>query len=308
MKKLFIPVVALSLAACNQSTNTQEEASNNTPPAMETQVSEEVQSMASSSLDDILASQDEEAKKRFSSRHPKETLEFFGIESGMTVVEALPGEGWYSKILLPLIGAEGKLIGVDYAMDMWPKFGFFDEKFIEERKTWGDTWTADASQWGIQNGAELSASVFGSFTEDQHGTADAVLFIRAFHNLSRFEDDGGFCSTAMDDAFNLLKPGGILGVVQHQAAEDKADDWSRGQNGYLKKSILIAQLSAAGFEFVDESDINTNAKDQPSESDVVWRLPPTYFTSKDNPELRQELEAVGESNRMTLKFRKPIKT
>jgi predicted methyltransferase len=84
-----------------------------------------------------------------------------------------------------------------------------------------------------------------------------------------------------------------------------SDEFADGSHGYLKKSFVIAAAENAGFEFVDESDINANPADQPGEDDIVWRLPPTFATSADNPELRAELAAIGESNRMTLRFRKP---
>ena len=83
------------------------------------------------------------------------------------------------------------------------------------------------------------------------------------------------------------------------------DDWANGRHGYLKSDFVIARMEEAGFEFLAASDINANEKDQPSEEDIVWRLPPSLATSKKDPELKAKLEAVGESNRMTLKFRKP---
>ena len=141
--------------------------------------------------------------------------------------------------------------------------------------------------------------------EEMKGTADAVLFIRALHNLARFEGEGGFLTAALRDAYDILKPGGTVGVVQHQAREGMSDEWAGGQNGYLKKSFVIEKMQDAGFEFVAGSDINMNGKDQPTDEDKVWRLPPSLATSRDNPELKAEMEAIGESNRMTLKFRKP---
>ena len=141
--------------------------------------------------------------------------------------------------------------------------------------------------------------------EKYHGTADVVFFPRVLHNLANFESKGGFLTTALADAFTALKPGGTFGVVQHHARDDMSDEFADGSHGYLKKSFVIAQAEAAGFEFVAESDINANPKDQPTEEDIVWRLPPTFATSEDNEELRAEYAAVGESNRMTLKFRKP---
>ena len=253
----------------------------------------------------ILASQPEAAQARYDARNPAATLEFFGIEPGMTVVEALPGGGWYSKILYPYLGADGKLIGVDYALDMFPLFGFFSDEALEKKKTWAADWVADVKTWGDDDAAEASAFVFGSMPEDLAGSADAVLMVRALHNLNRFEAEGQYRTKALSDAFNVLKPGGTLGVVQHQAREEMPDDWADGSNGYLKQSAVIAAAEAAGFAFVESSDINANPADQPTTEDIVWRLSPTLATSRDNETLRAELSEIGESNRMTLKFRKP---
>ena len=96
-----------------------------------------------------------------------------------------------------------------------------------------------------------------------------------------------------------------MGVVQHHARDEMPDEWATGANGYLKKQFVIDQMEAAGFEFVAESDINANPKDQPTTEDFVWRLPPSLVTSREDPELRKKMLAIGESNRMTLKFRKP---
>lgn len=256
-------------------------------------------------LASVLDSQPEETQARYTFRHPRETLEFFGIEPGSTVVEILPGGGWYTRILLPYLGPDGQLIGADYAYEMFPLFGFFSDEQLEAKKTWVEDFTAEGEEWRGDDGAHLSAFVLGSMPDDLNGTADAILFIRALHNLARFEGDGGFLTTALKNAYDVLKPGGTLGVVQHQARDGMPDEWAGGQNGYLKKSFVISRLEEAGFEFLAESDINQNPKDQPAETDFVWRLPPSLVTSREDPELRAKLEAVGESNRMTLKFRKP---
>ena len=260
---------------------------------------------SSEKLAAVLAEQSEEIQARYVYRHPEETIKFFGITPGMTVVEALPGGGWYTKILLPYSGQDGSLNGADYSLDMYPLFGFFGEDFLKEKETWVADFTADAKGWSGDDGASVTAFVFGSMPEEMKGTADAVLFIRAMHNLARFEGEGGFLTAALRDAYDILKPGGTVGVVQHQAREGMSDEWAGGQNGYLKKSFVIEKMQDAGFEFVAGSDINMNNKDQPAEDDIVWRLPPSLATSKDNPELKVEMEAIGESNRMTLKFRKP---
>jgi predicted methyltransferase len=256
-------------------------------------------------LASILAAQPDETQARYQYRHPQETLGFFGIAPGMTVVEALPGGGWYTKILLPYLGQEGSLIGADYSADMYPLFGFFSEEQLEAKKTWMEDFTADAQGWAGDEGANVSAFVFGSMPDEMKGQADAVLFIRALHNLARFEGEGSFLTTALQNAYDVLKPGGIAAVVQHQARDEMPDDFADGSHGYLKEGFVIAQMEKAGFEFVAASDINANEKDQPADADIVWRLPPSLATSRDNPELKAEMEAIGESNRMTLKFIKP---
>lgn len=253
----------------------------------------------------VLEKQPAEVQARYRYRNPQQTLAFFGIAPGMNVVEALPGRGWYTKILIPYLGEQGQLIGADYAQDMYPKFGFFGKEFIESKKTWVEDWSKEAQTWGDDDSASVSAFVFGSMPDNVKGTADAVLFIRALHNLKRFENDGGYLTTALNNAYQALKSGGIVGVVQHLAGESMSDEWAGGPNGYLKKSLIIKALEKAGFEYVGESSININEKDQPTETDMVWRLPPSLSTSKDDPELRTQLQDIGESTRITLKFRKP---
>jgi predicted methyltransferase len=261
---------------------------------------------AMTGLGAALEAQDDKAKARYQYRNPKQTLEYFGIEPGMKVLEALPGGGWYSKILLPYLGENGHLIGVDYAIEMWPYFGgFATEEFIEKKKTWTTTWVEDAQPWRSELGANVSAATFSTIPSNIDGTLDAALFIRALHNMARFSDKANYLGDAMSTTFKALKPGGIVGIVQHQAREDRPDSWATGSNGYVKKSTIMQTMKAAGFEFVGESDINANPKDQAGEGDIVWRLPPSLSGAKGNAELKANMLAIGESHRMTLKFRKP---
>ena len=255
-------------------------------------------------LEAVLAKQPDEVKARYGARHPAQTLQFFGLEPGMTVVEALPGGGWYSKILTEWLGPDGTLIGADYALDMYPKFNFYNEATLEAKKTWVQTWTAEASAWHGDQGANVAAFQFGSLPETMNGTADAVVFIRALHNLARFEADGGYLSTALGEVKRVLKPGGVVGIVQHMAPDANSDEWADGSRGYLKKSFVIETFTNAGFELVSESDVNENPADQPTEEDIVWRLPPSLVGLDDKPALREKSLAIGESNRMTLLFRK----
>lgn len=259
----------------------------------------------SSKLTRALSQQDEEAQARYGARHPQETLAFFGIAPGMTVIEALPGGGWYSKVLIPYLGQDGRLVGVDYAQAMWPLFGFFPPEQIEKKKTWTADWTAEATGWRNEGDALVAAFKFGDMPATMSGKADAVLFIRALHNLNRFESKGGYLSAALNEAMRTLKPGGIVGVVQHRAPADAPAASVSGDRGYLKQADVISFMKKAGFEYVGASEVNANAKDVPGVKDIVWRLPPSMVTSREDASLREKMQEIGESDRMTLKFRKP---
>lgn len=305
-KTLFLAATALTLVACGNGGADAELDTKKAAAEAADKVKIDMAAKANSAkLATILAAQPDKAKARYDSRNPQETLEFFGITPGMTVVEALPGGGWYSKILVPYLGDEGHLIGVDYSLAMWPEFGgFATPEFIENKKTWAPEWVEGAQAWRAGSTGNISAFAFGDRDTSLDGTVDAALFIRALHNLARFEDEGSYLSEALADTNALLKTGGIVGVVQHQGPEANDDKWAEGDNGYMKKSQLIAAFKAAGFELVKESGINENPKDVPTNDELVWRLPPSFATSGDDAELKATLEAIGESNRMTLLFKK----
>jgi len=303
MKRFFAVTTLLALTACGGERAPEIEPTADAPEARPEMPAAQAQPV---DLAAVLDAQSDKVKARYQYRHPQETLGFFGIEPGMTVVEALPGGGWYTKLLLPYLGEEGRLIGADYPLEMWPNFGFMTPESLEAKKTWVADWTAEADGWRQERDARVTAFQMGEMPASMNGTADAVLLIRALHNLARFEGTGGYLTTATQDAYRVLKPGGIVGVVQHHAPDNMPDEWADGSNGYLKESFVIATMEGAGFEFVESSDINANEKDQPTESDFVWRLPPSLQTSRDNPELEAEMREIGESNRMTLKFRKPV--
>ena len=220
----------------------------------------------------VLAAQPDEVRARYQYRHPQETLEFFGVEPGMTVVEVLPGSGWYTKILLPYLGKEGNVIGADYARDVWLGIGYDSDEFLSTRKTWIRDWTARAETWGGGYSADVSAFVHGSLPESLHGTADAVLFVRALHNMAYITPDARHLSAALDETYKILKPRGIVGVVQHHARDDMSDKWADGEMGYLKKDYVIEVMEAAGFELIGASDINANNRDVPTEEQI--RLAP----------------------------------
>ncbi len=308
MRNILIGASLVALAACGQN-----EAPEAAPAPVEEAVEEVVEEVAEASLvgdlDAVLASdiRGENDAARDQYRNPKETLAFFGVEPGMTVVETLPGGGWYSKILLPYLGPEGSLIGANYAVDMWRLFGgrFSNEEAMARHEAWSGTWPTEAATWAGDKGAGVSAFNFGAVPEDVKGTVDVILFVRSLHHMNRFEEEGGWLTSGLQDTMAILKPGGIVGVVQHRGPEGNDDVWAEGDNGYMKQSQVIAAFEAAGFELVEASEINANAADVPTNDDIVWRLPPSLGTSGDDEEKAAAFKAIGESDRMTLKFRKP---
>ena len=305
MRSFLLGASALALVACGAEDTTSAPAPT---PETDTEASaatdDSAVPSASDALDAVLEAQSDEAKARYVHRNPKETLEFFGVEPGMTVVDTLPGQpGWYGNILLPYLGSDGTLIGADYSMEMWPLFtNFATPEFLAERANWQDNYLTAASEVAGDNNATAKAFVYGSAPQELAGTADVILMIRAVHHFNRFEE-GRFFTEALEESKMLLKPGGIVGVVAHRAPEGEDDAWANGDNGYMKQSQVVSVFENHGFELVEASEINANPNDQPVAGDFVWRLPPTLATSQDDPELRAEMEAIGETDRMTLKFK-----
>ena len=233
-------------------------------------------------------------------RHPEETMAFFGLRPGMTVVETLPGGGWYTRILVPYIGPEGKLYGATYSLDIWRRI--FGERWQARRAAiegWAGRFPAQAAAHA-ETPPVLGAFVIGQAPAELTGQVDQVLFIRSLHHLNRYEP--AWLDAAAAEAHVLLKPGGVVGVVQHRAPESASEPWANGDNGYLKASRVIAAFEGAGLVLEASSEINANARDRPSEQDRVWRLPPTLSTADES---RAANLAIGESDRMTLRFRKP---
>ncbi|WP_375202622.1 class I SAM-dependent methyltransferase [Hyphococcus sp.] len=309
MKYLMLGAAALALVACSQEsssdtaaeTPTDAMAAGDAEPGMDNEMAgdgmEHDAMSASEKLDAVLAAESDEVKARYPYRHPKETLEFFGVEPGMTVVDTLPGEpGWYGQILVPYLGPDGVLIGADYSIEMWSNFSgrYSSEEFLQGKESFVSDYIASVDAVRDEEGAEGAAFQIGSLPDSLKGTADVVLMMRAAHHFNRLAD-GKFFTEALADFNDVLKPGGIVGVVQHRAQEDMPDEWAVGNAGYVKQSHIISVFEDAGFEFVEASEINANPADRPTTEDVVWRLPPS---NPDNAE-------IGESDRMTLKFRKP---
>ncbi len=296
----IVSALALVLAACSNGADTASTGTEATPepetPAAPTNMAQE-SPMAGTSLEDVIAHERrDDNRARDEWRHPMETLSFFGIEPDMTIAEILPGNGgWYTQILTPLTADQGRMIGITYPETLWSQmFGNWD---ADRSEAFG----GDATQMGRYmsvEGVESAQPIVGytidSIPDEENGQADAVLFFRAMHHLFRFEEP--LVDTALSEIFDLLAPGGVVGVVQHHAPEDADDEFAGGNNGYLKQSNVVAAFERNGFVLEETSDINANPND-PVDG-MVWRLPPT---TNDNPDTM----AIGESNRMTLRFRKP---
>lgn len=217
-------------------------------------------------------------------RHPAETLTFFGVKGNQTIVELWPGGGWYTEILAPLIKSGG---GRYYAAAALPN----GLNGVDKLKK------ADEALYGNVAIAEFPHKTSEFRVPD--GTADVVLTFRNVHNW-RF---GGADNTAnaFKQIFAMLKPDGVLGVVDHRLNEN--DDAAKEEkSGYLKESSVIAFAEAAGFKLAGKSEINANPADSKDYEKGVWTLPPVL---REGDKDREKYLAIGESDRMTLKFVKP---
>lgn len=270
----------------------------------ETEKPSNSESGAGELLATVLAAQPADIKTRYTSRHPAETMTFCQVREGDTVIETLPGRGWYSRILYAYLGNAGKLIAAHYPRGVFERFGW-DEKRIQSLVDRDASWSKNLISETAVKGSATDSYTITKMPDRFVGIADKVLFIRSLHNLSRFNKETGYLNNALAEAFRSLKPGGVACVVQHRASETASNNWADGSNGYLKQSSVVSAFEAAGFKFEKAGEINANPKDRPSKSDSVWRLPPTLRGVKENTAKWREYSEVGESDRMTLKFVKP---
>lgn len=253
-------------------------------------------------LNAVLASRSDEDKVRDDARQPLETLTFFQIKPGMTIAEALPGGGWYTRILANYLGQDGTLYGVNYPDSLWPMLSYASPEWIAERIAATQNFTAKVATF-TDNDITAQGFTFDTVPREVEGTVDRVLLIRALHNLNRFQQKAGTRSQALAATHAMLKKDGLVGVVQHRAPATASKEWADGNKGYLNEVAVIAMFAEAGFALVAQSEINANPMDQPSGEDSVWRLSPSLRGSNDD-EQRDVMVAIGESDRMTLLFRK----
>jgi predicted methyltransferase len=244
----------------------------------------------SAKLDQVLAGDWRSAanKARDTYRHPQQTLEFFGVKPGDTVIEVTPGAGWYAEVLAPLLAGSGTYIAA-VARPSKPQGEAAEDKSALQKK-----FDADPARYGAARTVEFDpkAPVFGA-----PGSADVVLTFRNVHNWVMADTAPGMFKAF----FDVLKAGGTLGVADHRAAAG-ADLEKIKKSGYLPQEYVIKLATDAGFTLVAQSEINANPKDTKDYAKGVWTLPPTLALGDQD---KDKYLAIGESDRMTLKFEKP---
>lgn len=228
---------------------------------------------------------------RDAARHPYETLSFFGIHPKMTVVELAPGGGWYTEILAPYLRKDGKLIAA--ANDPASASAYSRKSFANfKQKLDASPSIYDQVALGVfEPPARLDFAAKGS--------ADMVLTFRNIHNWVGNGDDS--MKALFRSAYDVLKPGGVFGVVEHRLPASKKQDEKTG-SGYVHEAYVIRLAESVGFKLAAQAEINANPKDSADHENGVWALPPV-LANKEKDKARYQ--AIGESDRMTLKFVKP---
>ncbi|GIX35022.1 MAG: methyltransferase [Lysobacteraceae bacterium] len=224
-------------------------------------------------------------------RHPGPTLAFFGITPEMTVVEITPGGGWYTEILAPYLRERGRYV----AAVIDPDSASSDKArayYARSRQTLQERLAAAPE---VLDRAEIVAFDLRNPVFGPPGSADAVLTFRNVHNWI----GSGTAPAMFKGFFEVLRPGGVLGVVEHRAAADVPEG---DRSGYLGENQVIELATQAGFVLEARSEINANPRDTRDHPNGVWTLPPTH---RHDPADAAKYAAIGESDRMTLRFRKP---
>lgn len=255
----------------------------------------ELDATTSSALDDAMSGEHRSAenKARDKYRHPKETLAFFGFRSDMTVVEIWPGGGWYTEILAPALKENGKLYAVQYSVN--PQYSY-------QRRYFGAFLTKAGESPDVFRDVIVTAMDFPyQLNIAPSGAADLVVTFRNAHNWVSSGYHKASAQLAFQAMFDVLKPGGVLGIVDHRWPDAENED-PHAEDGYISEQRLIAFAEEAGFEFAGRSDVNRNAKDTHDHPEGVWTLPPSFALDEQD---REKYLAIGESDRLTIKFVKP---
>ena len=232
----------------------------------------------------------DEDRARDEWRHPAATLDFFRVAPGQTVAEYAPGGGWYTRVIAPYVTANGgRFVGLNFG-----GYGDVPEQYRDSLAQFPANFPGRVVEMAGVPATSVAAYTTTTAPAETAGTLDRILIIRMMHNMKRW----GIVDSELMAMRKMLKDDGLVGIVQHQAPENMAYDMTDGNRGYMKKSDVVALMDAYGFDLVAESAINENPRDTATWEGGVWQLPPSW-ASKD-----EGLKAVGESNRMTLLFKK----
>jgi predicted methyltransferase len=229
-------------------------------------------------------------RARDAARHPVETLLFFGLEPDMRVLELWPGRGWYTEILGPVLREKGEL-SVTNADPNGPQ-DEYSHKMAREYAAW---LAKNEARIG-----KVNAIVVAPPDRISLGDANRLDLVVTFRNNHSWLN-GGYQDAVYREVFRVLKPGGVLGVVQHRAPVG-ADAAVSAKSGYVPEAEVIAAAEAAGFVLAAKSEINANPRDTKDYPKGVWTLPPGFAEGEKD---REKYAAIGESDRMTLRFVKP---
>lgn len=231
-----------------------------------------------------------EDKVRDKYRHPAEVLAFFHVGPKMKVGEYAPGGGWYSRLLGHYLGGEGQLVGL-YAN---PLTATSDPARQQRMRDQAAGFGAEVAGYTGLPAEKFSGLTLDAIPDDQKGTFDRILVIRALHSPMR----AGIADTEIRAMRELLKDDGLIGIIQHRAKASAPWSYANGSKGYLREADMIDFMRINGFELVSRSDINANPEDSADHPQGVWEMPPTLATKRD------DLKGKGESDRMTLLFKK----
>ncbi|MGH8176297.1 MAG: class I SAM-dependent methyltransferase [Steroidobacter sp.] len=245
---------------------------------------------SSAALDAVLAAEHRPAEHRARDtyRHPKETLQFFGIAPDMTVVEVWPGAGWYTEVLAPLLRDRGRL----YAAHLDPSSGEYAKSAVDAYKAK----LADRPDLYDKVLLTTLAAPPAKSELAPPASANLVVTFRNMHNWMMF----GWERAAFEAMHAVLKPGGMLGVVEHRG-DPKIPQDPKAASGYVDEQYAIDLIESVGFRLVARSNINANPKDSKDYEKGVWTLPPVYAAGETD---RARYTQIGESDRFTLKFEK----
>ncbi|MFP7723237.1 class I SAM-dependent methyltransferase [Lysobacter sp. A3-1-A15] len=283
---LLATALTVSLGACATSTGAMNEATRAVDGMVDGAVAE---ARLAAALSGPWRSADNVARDGY--RHPRETLQFFGVMPGDTVVEITPGGGWYAEILAPYLREDGQYVAAVVDPMALPE-GRGRDYQAKSRAGLEKLFAGAPAQY---DRARVVAYDPASPRFGADASADAVLTFRNVHNWRA----NGQAEGMFEGFFDVLKPGGVLGVVEHRAAADvPADD----KSGYVGQAQVVAMAQAAGFVLDATSEVNANPRDTKDHPNGVWTLPPG---NRHDDADRARFQAIGESDRMTLRFRKP---